>query len=180
MQMAEFEAGAPVRRVLGAVLAVVIGLATSLGMVGVLAASGSAAAAPVAKVHPHFDPAPGYWLAAADGGIFAFGSAPYGGSQGGQPLNAPIVGIAANPAGAGYWEVASDGGIFSFGGAPFWGSAGAVPLNKPIVGMTPTPDGGGYWLVASDGGIFAYGDAPYLGSKGGSALAGPIVGMTGA
>jgi hypothetical protein len=36
----------------------------------------------------------GYWLAAADGGVFTFGSAPFEGSMGGKPMNAPIVGIA--------------------------------------------------------------------------------------
>jgi hypothetical protein len=36
----------------------------------------------------------GYWLVAADGGVFVFGDAlPYG-SMGGQPLNQPIVGLA--------------------------------------------------------------------------------------
>jgi hypothetical protein len=40
------------------------------------------------------DPASGgYWLVASDGGIFSFG-APYDGSMGGTPLNAPMVGIA--------------------------------------------------------------------------------------
>ncbi|HEX3947062.1 MAG TPA: SpoIID/LytB domain-containing protein, partial [Acidimicrobiales bacterium] len=36
----------------------------------------------------------GYWLTAADGGIFSFGSAHFDGSMGGQPLNQPIVGMA--------------------------------------------------------------------------------------
>ena len=37
----------------------------------------------------------GYWLVAADGGIFAFGDAAFDGSMGGTALNRPIVGIAA-------------------------------------------------------------------------------------
>ncbi|MHB8219823.1 MAG: S53 family peptidase, partial [Acidimicrobiales bacterium] len=37
----------------------------------------------------------GYWLDAADGGIFAFGNAQFHGSMGGRPLNRPIVGMAA-------------------------------------------------------------------------------------
>jgi hypothetical protein len=66
----------------------------------------------------------GYWLVAADGGIFALGTAPFHGSMGGHTLNAPIVGMAATPDGGGYWLVAGDGGIFSFGNAPFAGSRG--------------------------------------------------------
>jgi hypothetical protein len=74
----------------------------------------------------------GYWLVAQDGGIFAFGDAPFRGSTGGLRLTRPIVGMA--PSGSGYWLVASDGGIFSFG-LPFYGSAGGIPLARPIVGM---------------------------------------------
>jgi beta-glucanase (GH16 family) len=77
----------------------------------------------------------GYWLVASDGGIFAYGDAPFEGSPGGTPLNKPIVGMAATPDGGGYWLVASDGGIFAYGDAPFEGSPGGTPLNKPIVGM---------------------------------------------
>ncbi len=124
-----------------------------------------------------FSPTPGYWTVASDGGIFAFGGAGFLGSEGGHPLNKPIVGMAATPDGGGYWLVASDGGIFSFGDAGFHGSTGNIALNKPIVGMAATPDGGGYWLVASDGGIFSFGDAGFHGSTGNIALNKPIVGM---
>ena len=77
----------------------------------------------------------GYWLVAADGGIFSFGDAHFHGSTGGRRLNQPIVGMAATPSGSGYWLVASDGGIFSFGSARFHGSTGGRRLNRPIVGM---------------------------------------------
>ena len=122
-------------------------------------------------------PASGYWEVASDGGIFSFGTAAFHGSMGGQPLNEPIVGMAATPDGNGYWEVASDGGIFSFGTAAFHGSMGGQPLNEPIVGMAATPDGNGYWEVASDGGIFSFGTAAFHGSMGGQPLNEPIVGM---
>jgi len=118
-----------------------------------------------------------YWAAAADGGVFAYGTAVFAGSHGGSPLNAPIVGMAATPDGKGYWLVAADGGVFAYGDAAFSGSHGGSPLNAPIVGMAATPDGRGYWLVAADGGIFAYGDAGFSGSHGGSPLNAPIVGM---
>ena len=64
----------------------------------------------------------GYWLVAADGGIFAFGDAVFDGSTGSIRLNQPVVGIAPFGNDAGYWLVAKDGGIFAFGGAPFLGS----------------------------------------------------------
>jgi N-acetylmuramoyl-L-alanine amidase len=95
---------------------------------------------------------------------------------GGQPLDHPMVGMAADPATGGYWLVASDGGVFAFD-APFFGSAGSLQLHRPVVGMAATPDGGGYWLVASDGGVFAFGDASFSGSMGGQPLDHPMVGM---
>ena len=119
----------------------------------------------------------GYWLVAADGGIFAFGNAQFYGSMGGRPLNKPITGMAVTPTGGGYWMVASDGGIFAFGNAPFYGSTGNLVLNKPIEAMIATPDGKGYWMVASDGGIFCFGDATFHGSLGGQTLSAPIAGM---
>jgi hypothetical protein len=119
----------------------------------------------------------GYWLAAADGGIFSFCGAAFHGSTGGMTLNQPIAGMAPTPSGNGYWMVATDGGIFAFGDATFHGSTGAIALNQPIVGMAPTPTGNGYWLVATDGGIFAFGDATFHGSTGAIALNQPILGM---
>ena len=41
----------------------------------------------------------GYWEVASDGGIFAFGDAPFYGSTGAIHLNQPIVGMAATPDG---------------------------------------------------------------------------------
>ncbi|MGH9088899.1 MAG: CHAP domain-containing protein [Acidimicrobiales bacterium] len=119
-----------------------------------------------------------YWLAGADGGIYAVGGAPFYGSVGNLSLVGPVVGIAATPDDGGYWLVALDGGVFAFGDAGFYGSMGGQPLNEPIVGMAPTADGMGYWLVAADGGIFAFGDAAFYGSEGGVAVPGGIVAMT--
>jgi len=120
---------------------------------------------------------PGYWLASADGGVAAVGSAGFYGSLGALVLEGPIVGMAATPDGGGYWLAALDGGVFAFGDAAFYGSMGAVPLNEPIVGIASTPTGRGYWLVASDGGVFAFGDAPFLGSMGGTPLVAGVTAM---
>jgi len=119
----------------------------------------------------------GYWLASADGGVYAQGDAGYYGSLGNERLQGPVVAMAATPDGRGYWLAALDGGVFAFGDAHFYGSMGAVRLNQPIVGMASTADGKGYWLVASVGGVFAFGDAPFLGSMGGTPLVSPVTGM---
>jgi hypothetical protein len=105
----------------------------------------------------------GYWLVAADGGVFAFGDAGFFGSMGSTRLNSPITAMASTPSGRGYWLVAADGGVFAFGDAGFFGSMGGVALNSPVTAMASTPSGGGYWMVGGDGGVFAFGDAPALG-----------------
>jgi hypothetical protein len=109
----------------------------------------------------------GYWLVAADGGIFAFGDAGFYGSTGGEKLNKPVVDMAITPSGRGYWMAATDGGIFSFGDAGFYGSTGSVDLAKRIHAMSPSASGKGYWMVAGDGGIFSFGDAGFYGSAAG-------------
>lgn len=85
----------------------------------------------------------GYWLVAADGGVFAFpGSLPFRGSvpgvlgPGGK-LAKPINGMVAY--GDGYLMSASDGGVFTFSNLSFLGSLGANPPAQPIVGLTPLP-----------------------------------------
>jgi hypothetical protein len=119
----------------------------------------------------------GYWVASANGGVFAFGDATFYNSLAGVHLTQPIVGIAATPDGRGYWLVASDGGIFAFGDAGYYGSMGGHPLTRPVVGIATTPSGHGYWEVASDGGIFAFGDAGFYGSMGAHWLNKPMVGI---
>ncbi|HET9692695.1 MAG TPA: glycoside hydrolase family 6 protein, partial [Acidimicrobiales bacterium] len=96
----------------------------------------------------------GYWLAAADGGIFAFGDAPFDGSTGTLHLNQPIVAMAATPDGGGYWLAAADGGIFAFGDAPFDGSAaGTGTLATGLAGLP----GGGYQVLSGDGSLRDFG-----------------------
>jgi hypothetical protein len=108
-------------------------------------------------------PTGGYWLGAGDGGIFAFGSAPFYGSTGGLHLNQPIVGMAATPDGHGYWLVAKDGGIFTFGNAHFYGSVPQIAHLNGIVGMVADMATGGYWVINSDGTIFNF-NAPQDGT----------------
>ena len=119
----------------------------------------------------------GYWLVAADGGIFTFGDAGYFGSTGAMRLNQPIVGMAATPDGQGYWLVAADGGIFTFGDAGYFGSA---PSSNPlghVVGISPTSNGQGYWIAANNGAVDSFGNAAPGGSSAGLSLNEPIVGV---
>ncbi len=119
----------------------------------------------------------GYWLAAADGGVFTYGDAGFYHSLVGTPLNKPVVGIAGTPDGRGYWLAAGDGGVFPFGDAYFEGSAGNIKLNAPVVGVAARPDAQGYWLAAGDGGVFQF-NARFYGSAGGSPPSSPVVGIS--
>jgi ribosomal protein L24E len=76
----------------------------------------------------------GYWLVAADGGVFAF-EATFRGSMGDKRLNKPVTGMV--PYGNGYLMVAEDGGIFNFSDRPFSGSLGDKPPANPIVAVAP-------------------------------------------
>ncbi len=118
----------------------------------------------------------GYWLVAADGGIFTFGNASYLGSTGGIKINQPIVGMAATPDGKGYWLVAADGGVFAYGDAGYFGSAPSPnPEVGGIVALSAAQNGLGYWIAGSDGAVDAFGDAAPEGTAGIS-LNRPIVG----
>ena len=118
----------------------------------------------------------GYWLAATDGGIFAFGTPFYGAGTGGSPI---FGGFAASPGGIGYGLATSSGSILPFSRQPAGACSGTLPpLNRPIVGMAAAPQGDGCWLVASDGGVFGVGpQAPFYGSAGDLTLNRPVVGM---
>jgi hypothetical protein len=63
----------------------------------------------------------GYWLVAADGGVFNYGDAPFLGSLGDHPPDLPVVSMAPTQTGRGYWLLGADGGIFSLGDARFHG-----------------------------------------------------------
>jgi hypothetical protein len=102
------------------------GDATFLGSMG-----GTRLNQPVQSLVPDPDGS-GYWLVAADGGVFAFDAA-FHGSMGGVALVRPVVGMVAY--GDGYLMVAADGGIFNFSAQPFAGSLGGTAVPGAIVAV---------------------------------------------
>ncbi|MGH9105553.1 MAG: beta strand repeat-containing protein [Acidimicrobiales bacterium] len=80
----------------------------------------------------------GYWLVAADGGVFTFGNAHfYGNTRTANvesQLAGQLVGMTRTPDGKGYWLVASDGGVFAFGEACFWGNTRTAHVEPELVG----------------------------------------------
>jgi hypothetical protein len=104
----------------------------------------------------------GYWLATANGAVFAYGDA-----EGYSPLAAPgehIAAIVASGGAGGYWLASSTGEVFSFGHASQHGSPSSLALSTPIVAMAAAPDAGGYWLAAAGGRVFGRGEVHLYGS----------------
>ncbi|HVM09574.1 MAG TPA: CAP domain-containing protein [Acidimicrobiales bacterium] len=110
--------------------------------------------------------ATGYYVLGSDGGIFAYGNAPYKGGVPELGLRIDAVLMTLTPTQSGYWIAGRDGGIFSFGDAEFFGSVPGLRLGVPVtaIDLKPTPSGKGYWILGSDGGIFSFGDAKFFGS----------------
>lgn len=86
----------------------------------------------------------GYYMVAADGGVFNFGDAKFTGStynlgytglSGKNPLPAKVSSLMANPSGTGYYAICADGKILAIGGAA------PLPAIKhirgPIVAVIP-------------------------------------------
>jgi hypothetical protein len=91
----------------------------------------------------------GYWMAAADGGVFAF-QAPFQGSAVGRLTNVNehdvAIGIAAVP-GSGYRLAVRSGRVLGFG--PVVNVGDAASNTRDVVGIAGTPDGRGYYLAVS-------------------------------
>ncbi|HZI38725.1 MAG TPA: metallophosphoesterase, partial [Acidimicrobiia bacterium] len=95
---------------------------------------------------------------AADGGIFAFGSAGFAGAVRSQSND--IIGMATTPSGNGYWMADDDGDVFAAGDATVFG-ARATSLDD-VAAFTARPQGDGYWLATRTGRIENYGQAPAI------------------
>jgi hypothetical protein len=103
----------------------------------------------------------GYYMVAADGGVFAFNSTFAGSCPGIGGCSGATVAVAPDASGNGYWLATATGHIYSFGNAPYFGAPGQQ--RSAITSMVRTPDGGGYYILDANGQVFAYGDATFLG-----------------
>ena len=98
----------------------------------------------------------GYLMYAADGGIFAFGSAGFEGAAGNQTND--LIGMAATPSGNGYWMADDDGDVMAAGDATVFGARSSSDDN--VAAFAARPQGDGYWLATRTGGLESYGKAP--------------------
>jgi len=88
----------------------------------------------------------GYWLVAADGGVFTFGDAKFHGS-GGSKFFGVVIDMAPGANGRGYWLLNSVGQVFTLGQVPYYGDvfrrniglATGIAATAPLLG--PRRDG---------------------------------------
>jgi hypothetical protein len=155
--------------------------------IGVLMLSETAASSATAR------PAPGYWLVAADGGVFSFGAPFYGSGvtppgaclfspQPGSTHDATMGcgGIASTPSGNSYWLLNSFRSATAFGQAAQVLQAGCTSLNGAAgfwTGIASTPTGNGFFVTASNGGVMGCGDAVPFGGVTSQRLNAPVVGI---
>jgi hypothetical protein len=110
----------------------------------------------------------GYFMVAADGGVFTFGDAKFEGSCPGiGGCVGTAVAVMPDGTGKGYWIVTSSGQVYSFGDATYFGAPG--PQGVPVTSAVRTANGGGYWILLANGTVDAYGNAARLGGPTGSA-----------
>jgi hypothetical protein len=140
------------------------------------AASGAARElnAPIVGMVPSTDDH-GYFMVAADGGVFAFGDARFEGSCPGiGGCTGTAVSVLPDATGHGYWLVTATGYAYTFGDAPAEGQPvdynSQQPLPIPVTSAVRTPDGTGYWVLLEDGMVLAFGDAQYYQPSHGDAV----------
>ena len=75
---------------------------------------------------------------ASDGGIFAFGDAPFFGSSVGS-ASGTTTGMAATPDGGGYWLASNTGAVHHYGNASALGDLPSLRIAvNDVVGIAPT------------------------------------------
>ena len=130
-----------------------------------IAPAGSAAPrhldAPIVGMVPSADGG-GYFVVAADGGVFAFGDARFAGSCPGiGGCSGAAVAVMPDATGDGYWVVTASGHLYGFGDATDFGAPG--PQGVAVTSAVRAPDGRGYWILFANGAVAGYGDAADFG-----------------
>jgi hypothetical protein len=74
----------------------------------------------------------GYWMIARDGGIFAFGGAPFKGSGASARTPSPYTAMLPSTTGNGYLMLREDGRIATFGDAPNLGDSGGRVFGRAV------------------------------------------------
>ena len=136
------------------------------------------------------DTGTGYWLLAADGGIFSFGDAYFSGAVPDYPIaqwrNEEIISFSPDTDGRGYVVVAKSGRAWWFDHPVrqqlpdiLQAAFGSPHLNAPIAGVVSRKCGG-YMMIAEDGGVFAtpLSDCAFQGSLGATPPNTAIVALT--
>jgi hypothetical protein len=112
----------------------------------------------------------GYWLVAADGGVFAFGDAPFHGSLGG--TGASVVAITGHPNSSTYTLLHADGRLTWFAAGTGQTIPGTIPTYAVDLTTTKT---GAYWVLGADGGVITYGTAAFHGAATGTGRLGAAI-----
>ena len=115
----------------------------------------------------------GYWMVAANGDVYGFGSARWFGNA--APGARSAVDLEPTASRAGYWVVDDIGRVWSFGDAPYLGGGPVLGAGETVTSLSATPSSRGYWLFTNRGRALPYGDAPWLGDMRGTRLNGPVL-----
>ena len=137
-------------------------------LISMLLVSTAAGAGPAsASVPAPTSSGPGYWMEAADGGVFAFGHAPFLGSAT-QRCTFECFGFGATADGKGYWVVdffpEADPEV-----TELYGYGSAFDVQVPNAGgdataVASTPSSKGGWILyGSTGTVVPFGDATWFG-----------------
>lgn len=114
----------------------------------------------------------GYWVVAANGQVFHFGSAGDLTDNSGNGISTIVIAAEGHPSADGLWTLEQSGRVHSYGASTYYGDPSGTDMPHDFIDIAATPSGNGYWLLRSTGGVYAYGDADYYGEIPSAAIIG--------